>query len=156
MDSDRLNRWLTLGANLGVLVGIILLVVELRQNTTMMEAQIWNDRTAHGIEMFMGIAESNELSEIDSILREAGFPDDPTAIENLSPVQKRQYYWFLRASRFRAENMLAQQQLGLIDPEDVGPLNAGKGILRWLNAYGEPAITDRLEQLIEEAEKRRE
>ncbi len=31
MDSDRLNRWLTLGANLGVLVGIIFLAVEIRQ-----------------------------------------------------------------------------------------------------------------------------
>jgi hypothetical protein len=112
----------------------------------MMEAQIWNDRTAQGIDMFMGIAESSELSEIDSILREAGFPDDPTAIEKLSPVQKRQYYWFLRASRFRVENMLAQQQLGLIYSGDTGPLNAGKGTLRWLNAFGESALTGRLEQ----------
>ncbi len=29
MDSDRVNRWLTLGANIGVLIGIILLIVEL-------------------------------------------------------------------------------------------------------------------------------
>jgi hypothetical protein len=33
MDSDRLNRWLTLIANFGVVVGLILLVVEIRQNT---------------------------------------------------------------------------------------------------------------------------
>jgi len=40
LDSDRINRWLTLGANLGVLVGIILLVVELDQNRDMMRSQI--------------------------------------------------------------------------------------------------------------------
>jgi len=39
MDSDRLNRWITLGANLGVLVGVFLLVIELRQNTESAELQ---------------------------------------------------------------------------------------------------------------------
>jgi len=37
MDFDRLNKWLTLGANLGVLLGILLLVVEVRQNQEIME-----------------------------------------------------------------------------------------------------------------------
>jgi hypothetical protein len=32
MDSDRINRWLTLGANIGVLIGIVFLAVEIRQN----------------------------------------------------------------------------------------------------------------------------
>ena len=44
MDSDRLNRWLTLGANVGVLVGIILLIVEIGQNTDMLRAQIVQSR----------------------------------------------------------------------------------------------------------------
>ena len=39
MDSDRLNRWLTLGANLAVLVGLVFLVVEINRNNEMMRAQ---------------------------------------------------------------------------------------------------------------------
>jgi len=39
MDTDRLNRWMTLGANLGVLVGVFLLLVELRLNTESTELQ---------------------------------------------------------------------------------------------------------------------
>lgn len=39
MDSDRLNRWLTLGANLAVLVGLVFLVIEINQNNDMMRAQ---------------------------------------------------------------------------------------------------------------------
>ena len=31
MNSDRLNRWLTLGANVGVLVGLIFVALEIRQ-----------------------------------------------------------------------------------------------------------------------------
>ena len=34
MKAAKLNRWLTLGANLGVLVGIFLLIAELNQNST--------------------------------------------------------------------------------------------------------------------------
>ena len=37
MDYDRLNRWFTLGANLGVLAGILLLVIEVRQNQEILE-----------------------------------------------------------------------------------------------------------------------
>lgn len=39
MDSDRLNRWLTLVANLAVVAGIIFLAFELRQNNLLLEAQ---------------------------------------------------------------------------------------------------------------------
>lgn len=31
MDADRLNRWLSLGANVGVLVGLVFLVLEIQQ-----------------------------------------------------------------------------------------------------------------------------
>ena len=37
LDTDKLNRWLTLGANVGVLAGILLLVIEVRQNQTLLE-----------------------------------------------------------------------------------------------------------------------
>jgi hypothetical protein len=40
VKSDRLKSWLTLGANLGVLVGIILILIELNQNAELMRAQI--------------------------------------------------------------------------------------------------------------------
>ena len=33
MNIDSLNKWLTLGANLGVLIGIFVVVVEISQNT---------------------------------------------------------------------------------------------------------------------------
>jgi hypothetical protein len=44
MDSDKVNRWLTLGANLGVLAGIILILFELNQNADLMRSQIIQNR----------------------------------------------------------------------------------------------------------------
>lgn len=40
MSSDRINRWLTLAANVGVLVGIVFLALEIRQNSDHLALQL--------------------------------------------------------------------------------------------------------------------
>jgi len=45
MNAEKVNRWLTLGANIGVVIGLLLLIVEIGQNTEMMRAQINQSRT---------------------------------------------------------------------------------------------------------------
>jgi hypothetical protein len=40
VDSDRVTRWLTLAANIGVIVGIVFLVLEMRQNSAIATAQV--------------------------------------------------------------------------------------------------------------------
>jgi len=44
MKADQLERWLTLVSHLAVLVGIVAVVAELRQNTAVMRAQIGQAR----------------------------------------------------------------------------------------------------------------
>ena len=61
MDSHWLTRWLTLGANFGVLVGLMLLIVELDQNRDMMRAQ-----TRH--ELAMGIVDLLQVPASDAQL----------------------------------------------------------------------------------------
>ena len=39
MNSDQFARWLTIGANIGVVVGIIFLAIELHQNSELLESQ---------------------------------------------------------------------------------------------------------------------
>ena len=46
MDSDRVNHWLTLAANIGVIVGIAFLVLEIRQNSDIATAQVRLDYAA--------------------------------------------------------------------------------------------------------------
>ena len=64
MDSDRLNRWMTLGANIGVLAGILFLAFELQQNTvaTQLEAASNFQNTFSEIELF--IAGNPEFAEL--------------------------------------------------------------------------------------------
>ena len=43
MLTDKVNRWLTLSANVGVIAGLIMVAVQIDQNTRIMKAQIVND-----------------------------------------------------------------------------------------------------------------
>ena len=45
MKTVELNSWLSLGANVGVVIGLALLIYEINQNTALMEAQINQNRT---------------------------------------------------------------------------------------------------------------
>ena len=59
MNSGKLNNWLSLGANIGVVIGLVLLIIEIGQNTDMMRAQINQARTD------TAISEQEELFNSD-------------------------------------------------------------------------------------------
>ena len=142
---------MTLAANIGVLVGILLLLAELDQNSTLMRAQIFNERASQGIDQFMTVAESPELSEIMTLLREADWPDDPSAFSKLTSTQQSQYWWFLRADRFRVENLLYQQALGVLE-SDRGPVRAGHRLIKQYEAIDDQLVINRLRRLVAEVE----
>jgi hypothetical protein len=64
MDADRLNKWLTLGANLGVLAGIILLILELDQNREAIQAQTRNDISQGAIGVVSLAIDNPHLAEV--------------------------------------------------------------------------------------------
>ncbi len=80
MESNRLNRWLTLGANIGVLVGIILLIVELGQNRDMMRAEIRNELARSLSDFLPSVVNDREFA--DALVR-AGAGEPLTATEEL-------------------------------------------------------------------------
>lgn len=59
MKSEPLHRWLTLGANVGVLLGILLVTLELRQSLTAVRAQTRHEVSAEFTD-FMKLLASNE------------------------------------------------------------------------------------------------
>jgi hypothetical protein len=132
-------------------LGILLLIAELNQNSTLMRAQIFNERAAQGIDVFMTVSESPELSEITRQLRLADWPENSSAYFELSPVQQNQYWWFLRSERFRIENLLYQQILGILE-NDTGPLSAGRRIIKVYEAIDGPGGVPRLRRLVAEVE----
>ena len=88
------------------------------------------------------------------MLQESGFPEDTSAVSDLSSAENRQYYWYLMAQRFRIENQLYQQSLGVV--VDPGPLRAAKALLPKLKVFGIAGSTGQLEKLISEVEEMHE
>ena len=107
MDSDRLNRWLTLAANTGVLVGIIFLAVEIRQNSELARMQLSDERSTtwqQGELVVFGdsIASVWEKSVLDP--------------ESLSLAETRMLDAYLAFQLTNATRILQLERDGLMEP----------------------------------------
>ena len=109
VDSDRVNRWLALGANIGVLIGIALLIVELNQNRDMMRAQTRNEISQGELSLLSLTASSRDLSNIVAKANRG---------EELTPAE--QVMWESRSeSVFRLwQNVHYQGKHGMYDEEE--------------------------------------
>ena len=45
MNADRVNRWLTLGANIGVVIGLVLVAYQINQEADLIRVQLFSDAT---------------------------------------------------------------------------------------------------------------
>lgn len=61
MKSEKLNNWLTLLANFAVVAGIIVLVIEINQNTQAIQLSSYQDLTGRIVEINQLIIENPEL-----------------------------------------------------------------------------------------------
>ena len=64
MNLHKINEWLSLVANLGVIAGILFLAVEIQQNTEMMQSQTRDSMTEKQIDWYMAIGASEFASEL--------------------------------------------------------------------------------------------
>ena len=101
---DRINRWLTLGANIGVVLGLVILIVEVRQNATLtraaMEAEK-NDRLA-----------AIELS-LSSPASAAAWTKSIRAPQEMSDAEIRMVESHLVAIMLQWDNMFQMESVGL-------------------------------------------
>jgi hypothetical protein len=131
MDSNIVNRWLTLGANLGVLVGIILILIELNQNADLMRAQIAQSRADNLISSMEDRMHSDHWPAVSAKLRFDGQMrgDD---IASLSPEERERvlYYYLREVNDIR--NQFLQRQAGYL-PETLWETSTRLQIGRMMN-----------------------
>ena len=109
MKADNLNKWLTLVANLAVLVGIGLVILELQQNREMIRAQTRSNISAGITELLRDVANDPQLA---SLIRRA---DNG---EELTPDDAKQYA-HRSAAMFRYfENVHYQYRQGMYDESE--------------------------------------
>jgi hypothetical protein len=109
MEADKVNRWLTLGANVGVLIGIMLLIVELDQNREMVRAQTRNDISQQL---------SNRLLVIGSDSQVANLKRRAETGEELTADEEHQYFLQFVANMHDWENIHYQYRHGTFDESE--------------------------------------
>ncbi|MEM7430940.1 MAG: hypothetical protein AAF351_03255 [Pseudomonadota bacterium] len=117
MDVDKATRWLTLVANIGVLIGLVLLIVELRQNQELTRAQIHQSRTDAWVANIFERADTEYVAPVLMKFHEAGYPDNLDALEALSPLELRRMHDVLFAFHGDYDNMHYQYEQGFLDEE---------------------------------------
>ena len=116
MNTDHANKWLNLGANLAVPIGIALLVFELQQNRQMVRAQTRAEISSELTNLLSQVAGDPQLAHL---IRRA---DNG---EELTPDEAKQY-GHRSAAMFRYfENVHYQFRQGLYDePEYIAHKDA--------------------------------
>lgn len=119
MNTDRLNRWLALGANIGVLIGLLLLIYEMRQNSELMRAQISMERTNTNMQILADFANGGELIPIDVKLQEQvdGFPQALGWSEILTAEERRRYEFWMFVRLVELNNDWFQCTVGFVPEE---------------------------------------
>jgi len=111
---SKLNQWLTLVANLSVVVGIVFLAVELRQNTEVMRAQTRDSMTEKQLMFSEWVATSPELATAWSAARSGG-------MDALDSVQQPMFVFLMQGVLRTWENEYYQYEQGLYSAADFAP-----------------------------------
>ena len=61
MSLDKFNRWITVSANIGIVIGLALLIFEIKQNSELVRAQIHQSRTDAYVSNSIAFADSELL-----------------------------------------------------------------------------------------------
>jgi hypothetical protein len=123
----NLQDWGAIGevvGALGVIVTLIYLAKQIRQNTHAMEearrlalAQTYQMRSDALQAMLVHAADSEHIGPIIIRLTELGYPEDVKALDALSDAERRRFRMWQIAQQTHWDNMFYQYQQGYLDRE---------------------------------------
>lgn len=120
MDLEKANHWITLLTNIGVMVGVGLLVIEINQNSNLMRAEMHAMRAEAKATRQIEQANSGEMIRILYTAYSAGFPEDPHGLDALSGEDQYRFAAFVSGVNEVVQNWHFQCQQGLLDDEICG------------------------------------
>ena len=115
--AEKISNWITLGANLGVLIGLAVLIVELEQNSDLVRAQIHQARADNFMASRMDVADSEFLLPAVVKFTAAGGPSDVSALSVLDPIERARIRGYFGAMLTGYDNLYFQYRNGLLDED---------------------------------------
>ena len=110
MNFDKVNKWLTLSANLGVVLGLIIVIVEIRQNSELTRTSMEGELNAWQSEFEFNLTTS-DIAEIQ--LKSIYTP------EKLSLAEIRKLDSMFVDVQLQIDYLIEMEQAGLVSRERV-------------------------------------
>ena len=117
MNADNVNKWLTLSANMGVVFGLMLLLVELDQNNDLVRAQIHQARSDTEVARFENRADSEHIAPLLEKIQLFGGLTNLSSIDELTPEELYRLRIYLQGRHQDYDNLFYQYQQGYLDEE---------------------------------------
>ena len=146
MNLERLNHWLALVANFGVLIGVIFLAVEMQQNTEATNAQSRQAIFAGSQEELFKFLEYPELTVLLASKDQEMSPEQKVQIDALlgSALRAREFAW-------RQYNAGILDQLSWDTELEVIAILIGSERTRdWWRQLGEVQFTGEFQEIVSE------
>jgi len=115
--SNKFDRWLTLGTNLSVLVGLILLMVEINQNNELVRVQIEQMRSDTYVSWMREVASGDNVAPLLAKIELLGGESGNFDLTQLDSTEKQRYMAIAAARFYDYENLYAQYQRGFVSEE---------------------------------------
>jgi len=133
MKFDKLNSTLTLTANIGVLIGLILLVIELRQNDNNLNASIQLSLSSSYEELATFGVENPAFAE--SMVKAVSNPEEMTVIDTMNIMSWQYRYLVVLHTTFELyrKDIIAEE----VWREKVGHFTVFLTIPKLMELYGE-------------------
>ena len=173
MDTERLNKWLALLANVGVVAGIVILVFEVRQNNELTMAQIEQSRSELYVQWHQETVTSDYIAPLQAKILQlrSEYPnglDDQvgaqelekrvsTVLGQLDPVEQIRAAAMVTRGYWDFEGLFFQYRRGLVSdsywneriaPAIIEQAPVWKGALGGRLPSGRPEFNEEVERLM--------
>lgn len=174
INQNKINGWLTLVANIGVLVGLGILIYEIKQSNDLALAQIEQTRSESLLQWRREWVTDDYiaplLTKVESLVPEDEFVqmnvlDRQKAtiemLDELDPVERTRMSYFISASYWDFENLYFQYKRGLVSEtywhERIAPAISftapqWKAVADGGLLYGRQEFNDEVERILKNSE----
>jgi len=153
MEFDKINKWISVLANIGVLAGIVFLALEINQNTASLRSTAYQNRTEALFDQYNMITSSDELmTGLAKMEWNTNFLNpDPSLVSSLTPEENIAVTAYFRVNWFRFDNLYFQYLEGALDTDyfQSTVVQALPGYIPWFEIFNVPMARDRAQEILD-------
>ena len=142
MQIERINNWLTLLGNAGIIISIIFLAYQIGEANRVSNAQAYQSRAQMGAEIMWTLADSDTLAPIVARVYGGGIIDGNfrylDVVDELNELERFRLFAFERSAITLYENNLYQCDREFLDPAFCGYVReiVATRISYWKKVFG--------------------